>query len=153
MRGWACEVSTSYGRSVQSTSSHVFILAGSCGDLTVFDLFSLNTRGCHYPREKAYFFFQVQKSRQGMGCRSYWKVEITCQLEFNRCSLWVVGSVNGQLLLWISLGWTARKLGDAELWVRTGCFLDCSTGSSKVTKEMLCFFFLCRVVCTPMIGS
>ena len=98
-------------------------------------------------------FFQVQKTRQGTGCSSYWKVEITCQLEFNRFSLWLVGSVNGQLLLWISLGWTERKLGNAEFWVRTECFIECSTGSSKVNKEMVCFFFFCRVMFTHVIGS
>ena len=61
---WACEMNTSYGKSVQSPFSHVFILAGSCGDLTVFDLSPLNTRGCHYPREKAYFSRCTKRGRE-----------------------------------------------------------------------------------------
>ena len=118
---------------------HFFSLAGSCGDLTVFDFF-LDYQRMSLPQRES-IFFQVHKTRQGIGCSSYWKVEITCQLEFNRFSLWLVGSVNGQLLLWISLRWTERKLGNAKFRVRTAWFIECSTGSSKVHNEMVCILF------------
>lgn len=116
----------------------LFLLGASETSLSL--TFFLDYQRMSLPQRES-IFFQVHKTRQGIGCSSYWKVEITCQLEFNRFSLWLVGSVNGQLLLWISLGWTERKLGNAKFRVRTAWFIECSTGSSKVHKEMVCILF------------
>lgn len=123
-------VYASGSKEVKPIFQHDFILAGSRGAFTAFAYSSWNTSRYHSLTYDTYFPKWTERGRK-IGCGSYWKVQITQQLDFPRIGLiWWIDTFSPEPALGELVENWAMLSSAGELW-----FLEWSTGGVRLGKQ------------------